>query len=198
MWSLWFVPLIVIIFGAVALVSLVLLCFKKFRNKRWVGGLLAAPFGCAAVPVLLSLLLVGIGNLTKQSDAGHYEEVFGYHTTITEDRMLANASGSENDREIYMRIEPTATELARLMQIPNLRLSDWSLETFKTRGDSKGFTWWVLSKNPDRMEPNYCPNAEVFEAPGFRGWREFRLARCDVSKNQWKGQFGLIFVIAAR
>jgi hypothetical protein len=198
MWSLWVVPLIGIIFVAVALTSLVLLCFKKFRSRRWVAGLLAAPFGCAALPLLLVMGLVGIANLTKQSDAQLYEEIFGYQPAITEDRMLANASGSDASREIYMRIEPTTAELARLMHVPNLRQSSWDLETFKTKGDSKGFTWWVWSKRQDRMDPNYCPEAEVFEAPGFRGWREFRLAKCDVSQNSWKTDFGLIFVMAIK
>ena len=196
MWSLWAIPLLAMLFlgGAVAALCCFLASGREKRPK--LGTLVAIPFGCVGVPIAGVVLLAVVGNLLQSSDAELYEEIFGYRSTIAEDRMLFDDFGSGRRREIYMRAEPTDAERKRLLAIPGAVQSAFTLVDFTARGDAHGFGWWLSG---DERSGNFCKSARILDAHGFRGWVEFRVAECldagsDFPASAGKGN---VYVIAS-
>jgi hypothetical protein len=141
-------------------------------------------------------MLVLIGNLTQSSDTALYEEVFGYRPAISEDRMLFDDTAAGQEREIFMRAEPTDAERKKLLLIPGAVKSDLTLDQFVARGESRGFTWWLSGTD---MYAGFCKSARVQDAHGFRGWREFRFAECLDAGSEFPASAneGKIYVIAS-
>jgi hypothetical protein len=129
------------------------------------------PFGCAALPIIGFVVLLGVSALLTKSDTQLYEEIFGYRPTIAESRMLFDDFGGHDAREIFMRAEPTTAERRKLMAIPGLAASGYRPEQFIARGREHGFGWW-LSDQED------CKTVRILDARGFRGWSELRFAEC--------------------
>jgi hypothetical protein len=188
MWGLWFFPLVALSFLIGAAVGLVWLFSRRKKRISSVAGAVALPFGCAAMPVAGLALLGAIGSALQKSDTQLYEEIFGYRPTITDDRMLFDDFGSGRGREIFMRAEPTDTERAKLLKIPGLVDSNYTFDQFVSRGTQHGFTWW--------MSPESCETARIFDAPGFRGWLDFRVAEClNADTEFWEPSY--IYVVAS-
>ena len=175
MWSLWVVPLLVALPLTGVVVALVWYFASPKGRRPRIGVALAVPLGCVSVPVIGVALLAAFGSLTKSSDTDLFEEMFGYRPTITEDRMLFDDFGGGENREIWLRVETNDRERARLLAIPGLAASDLTLDQFIALGNRHGFMWWVSSNLHD---PEYCRTARILDAPGYRGWAEFRIARC--------------------
>ena len=123
--------------------------------------------------------------------------MFGYRPTIDEKRMIFDSFGEGADREIFMRAEPTDAERRRLLAIPGLVPSEYTLDAVVAQGNRHGFTWW-LSTEPHSSQ--YCQAARVREAPGFRGWTTFRIAECtDAGSDAFaEGRTRNVYVVASR
>ena len=77
MWGLWFLPLIILIFLVVGAISLILLLTGPPDRAGIKAALIAAPFGCAAMPIAGLLMLAAIGSRTQATDQEIYAEIFG-------------------------------------------------------------------------------------------------------------------------
>jgi hypothetical protein len=179
-----------------AVLALVWYVRRSKENRPNLGRAVAIPFGCAALPIVGLILLGLTGNLFQKSDEALAEELFGYSTTLTRDRMLFDDFGSGRSREIYMRAEMSDAERKKLLSIPNAVESELALEDFEARGASKGFMWWVKNDPEDR---NYCASALIRDAHGFNGWQEFHWAEClDAGTNfPQSSNAGQVYVIAS-
>ena len=197
MWTLALPFLFAALFAGGAVVALIwYLASDKDRRPR-LPILLALPAGCVAVPIVAVLIVVGLGIDLRTSDPELYAEVFGYRPTIDEKRMIFDDFGEGADREIFMRAEPTDVERRRLLAIPGLVPSEYTLGAIVAQGNRKGFTWW-LSTEPHSSQ--YCRAARVREAPGFRGWATFRIAECtDAGSDAFaEGRTRNVYVVASR
>lgn len=180
MWGLWFFPLITLCFFAGLAIAVVWFLVRAGVGKRpkphvAVATGIGLPLGCAALPVVAFIVAAAVSPLFQKSDAQLYEEIFGYATTLGEDRMLSNDQGRGANRQIFMRAEPAAAERAKMLAIPGLHASATTLDEFATIGTVQGFSWWMSNKP---QHPDLCRSARIHEAPGFRGWRDFRIAEC--------------------
>ena len=181
MWGLWFFPLVTLSFFGGLAVAVLWYLLRAHAGKRpnvpaAVAVGVAAPLGCAALPIIALVLLGAVSSLFQKSDTQLYEEVFGHEPALGEDRMLFNDFGNGTDRHIFMRAEPTSAEREKMLATtPPLRASEFTLNEFVALGARHGFTWWI-STDPQRNE--HCKSARIREAHGFRGWREFRVAEC--------------------
>ena len=180
MWGLWFIPLLKLSFCVGLAGAVVWYLLRAFAGKRpktpvAVAVVVAAPFGCAVLPVLVLTLLAAVAPLFQKSDTQLYEEVFGQPPPFGEDRMLFNDFGSGADRHIFMRAEPTRAERDKMLATSPLRASEFTLNDFVALGDQHGFSWWISA---DPLRDDHCKSARIREAHGFRGWREFRVAEC--------------------
>lgn len=129
----------------------------------------------------LIALVVGVALLTlspfvfRKSDKALYEEIFGFRTMVADQNMLFDDFGWGRSREIYLRIHLEGAERDKLLGLPGLRPSAMPQTTFIRRGGQHGFTWWMS------LDPSwgaYRPNARIYEADGFNGWKELRIAEC--------------------
>ena len=180
MWGLWFFPLVTLSFFGGLAVAVLWYLLRAHAGKRpnvpaAVAVGVAAPLGCAALPIIALVLLGAVSSLFQKSDTQLYEEVFGHEPALGEDRMLFNDSGKGAHRHIFMRAEPTPEEREKMLAIPTLRASEYTLHEFAALGAQQGFMWWIATepRSDDR-----CKSARIREAHGFRGWREFRVAEC--------------------
>lgn len=186
MWSLWFVPLVFAAFIVGGVIGFGALIVRRRQSGRWLDRrgltlLVGAPLGCAMLPIVAVLTLIGLNGVMQTSDAELYREIFGDAPTISDDRMLFDDFGSGRARAIYMRAEPSAEERARMLATPGLRRSAITVAVFESAGIARGFSWW---------EVRSCPDAAVHEANGFRGWRQFTLLDCPAQDK--------VYVIAVR
>jgi hypothetical protein len=196
MWGLWFVPLVVLLI-LVATASGLLWFFVSPKNRRpKITTVVAIPIGCAAILIIGLPLLAAFGSLFVKSDAQLYEEIFGYRPTLTEDRMLFDDFGGGSDREIFMRAEPTDAERKKLLTIAGSVESSFTLDQFIARGAQHGFMWWMSANS---REDGYCKSARILDAPGFRGWIEFRIAECLDAGTEFpaSANAGKVYVIAS-
>lgn len=175
MWALWLIPLVSGIFLVVSAASVAALFFKTNRTLPRISALVAAPFGCAVMPIFALITLSLIGSHFQKSDTQLYEQVFGYRPSITNDRLLFDNFGSGSDREIFFRVEPTASERRAILATPGLTASDFTLHQFVARGEQRGFMWWI---SDDPANPDFCKRARIHDVIGFRGWHELRIAEC--------------------
>lgn len=169
---------------------------SKEEKRPRLAKVVALPLGCVALPVAGVVLLAFAGNLLQKSDEALAEEILGYPTTLTDDRMLFDDFGRGASREIYMRAEMTEAERNRLLSIPNAVPSEWTLVQFEARGAVKGFMWWVQTA-PGSF--NYCASARIRDAHGYNGWQEFRFAECLNAGTEFPQSLnkGYIYVIAS-
>lgn len=175
MWGLWFVPLMELLLIIGIVFGVLWLFFSPQDRRTKIITAVAFPFGCAAVPVIGLLSLAAIGSFFQKSDTQLYEEIFGYRPTITEDRMLFDDFGDDEEREIFMRAEPTEDERKKLMAIPELALSGSTADEFIARAEEKGLGWWVSTNS---ALGNYCKKIQIYGAVGFRGWKYLHMAEC--------------------
>ena len=173
MWTLWFIPLLCMIFIGVAFLSLVAgVIWRPKRPAQWLG-LVALPFGCAALPVLALMLLVGLNALLQKSDAALCEEVWGFIPDMREDQMLSDDFGMWSNRWIYMRMEPSARDRQRLIDVT--RPSSVTSIQYDVMGEGRQFSWW----NTD------CAAPILREADGYRDWRMLVVLDCPEHQQMW-------------
>lgn len=180
MWGLWFFPLVRSCFyigAALAVLWYVLrvLTGKPPRFSVAAAVVVSTPVGCAALPVITLALLAAVSSLFQKSDTQLYKEIFGHEPPLTEDRMLFDNFGRGEDREIFMRAQPTGAEHAKMFAAAPLRASALSRNEFAELGARHSFSWWIAT-NPQPDDD--CKSPRIREAHGFRGWREFRIAEC--------------------
>lgn len=200
MWGLWFFPLIALIFMVVSGVSLFAAAvIRPKRPAAWLG-LVSAPFGCAAIPIVGFFILAGIASATRVSDREIYAEIFGYTPTLTEDRMLSDDFGSGDSRAIYLRAEITAAERQRLLRTPGLRPSDLTFAQANVTAYIHNFMWWIDNEQHgvpaeyiDRS--SQCPDPKIYEANGYNGWRHLTLIECPMPPEY---NHDYIYIVAIR
>ena len=195
MWALFLIPLMVMLFVVGIVIGLVwFFASPKQKRPNWFV-LITLPFGCAAAPVIGLIALSMLGSALQKSDLQLYQEIFGEGTTVAEQSMLFDDFGRDRTREIYMRIYPDGRESEFLLNLPGSTVSETTLDTFISRGDRHGFMWWP-SSDPDSH--NYCGSARIFDADGFNGWRELRIAECLDAGEEFPASTnrGAIYVIA--
>ncbi len=196
MFGLFLFPLLLLcLLGGVVLAGVRYLSRGK-ENRPSLAEFFAIPVGCAAIPIVGLVLLAIVGNLLQKSDEALAEEVFGYPTTLTDDRTLFDDFGSGRNREIYMRADMTEAERKRLLSIPTAVESEFTLAHFEARGAGKGFSWWVETHPEDW---NYCESARIRDAHGYNGWVEFRFAECLEAGTKFpqSSNKGKVYVIAS-
>jgi hypothetical protein len=98
-WGLWFGPHLALAFVVVIIISLLVLFSNDLGWLKKVAAAVAIPFGCAAIPIVGLMGLIAINAIFQSTDKELYEEIFGYEPTISEDRMLSNASGWRKNRK---------------------------------------------------------------------------------------------------
>jgi hypothetical protein len=200
MWTLWFIPLIAAILLIVGASAIAALCFKRNRTPRRIIALLAAPFGCAALPVAVLAGMSVIATQSAQSDPEAWAELFGFPATQNESTYLFDAFGSNSDRALYMRIELTEQTWQRIQRIPKLAPSPTSQTAFVAQGVARGFTWWLES--PDSPQAGFgetCETMRIWAADGYRGWGQFRIGECLGGHSQFAApKKRRLFVIATR
>lgn len=195
MWALGLLILTGLFFVLGTLIGLVWFFASPRQSRPKVITIVAVPFGCALIPVVGLTAMALLAPVFQKSDHALYQEVFGEGTTVPEQSMLFDEFGRGRSREIYVRINPNDAELEYLFSLPGLGASESTLSQFISRGDQHGFTWWITF-DPDY--PGYCPSARLWEADGFRGWQQLRIAECvDVgSEYPTTTNRGPIYVIA--
>ncbi len=198
MWVIWFGPVVVVCFLAGMTIAAVLLRLGKLRSPRSALGAVALPFGCAALPVLsLSLLSLGASAFAPGSTA-LYTQLFGAEPAAAPSpgRMLSDAFGDGSTREIFLRIDPAPAERARLMALPGLTRAAMTPEDFALRGTRHGLDgWWMRPASPgvmSRLPGTDCLSPKIYQADGFNGWHELRLALCEADR----GDTAPLFVAA--
>ncbi len=179
MWGLLLFPLLVAIFLGVALVAII--AALVFRPKRPLTrtGLLAAPFGCAALPLLAILSVAGMNSLLQKSDARLFQEIYGFVPEMREDQMLSDDFGTLSDRWIYMKLEPTADDRGRILAVAP-RQSGLTAEQFANHGRTHQFTWWDVQ----------CGVPDIRDASGYRDWQQLTVYDCPETNR--------VFIVAFR
>ncbi|WP_159981039.1 MULTISPECIES: hypothetical protein [unclassified Novosphingobium] len=184
MWVIWFGPMVVVCFLAGMTIAAVLLRLGKLQSPRSALAAVALPFGCGALPVLALALFSLAASIFGPDSLALYAELFGPDPSAVSSpgRMLSDAFGAGPTREILLRIDPTPAERARLMTLPGLTHSDMTPEDFAQRGAQRGLgNWWMRPASPGTInrEPGTdCLSPVIYQADGFNGWRELRLALC--------------------
>lgn len=179
MWTLWFIPLLGLIFVGTAVVAIVIaLVWRPRRPLQWLG-LAALPFGCAALPVLALMFLVGAGALLQKDDAALFREVWGFTPDMREDQMLSDDFGIWSDRWIYMRMEAGPRDRQRMLDVA-LRRAAMTPEQFANFRQSHGFIWWDTA----------CDAPDIRDASGYRDWQWLLVLDCP--------ERGLLFFVAFR
>lgn len=184
MWVIWFGPMVVVCFLAGMTIAAVLLRLGKLRSPRSALAAVALPFGCGALPMLALALFSLAASMFGPTNIALHGELFGPDPTPVSSpgRMLADAFGAGPTREILMRIDPTPAERERLMTLPGLTRTAMTPEDFALRGTRRGLiNWWMRPAMPgivSREPGTGCLSPAIYQADGFNGWRELRLALC--------------------
>lgn len=167
MWTLWFIPLLGLIFVGMVVVALLIAVIRRPRQPWQWASLFALPFGCAALPVLALMLLAGASALLQEDDASLFREVWGFAPDMREDQMLSDDFGGASDRWIYMRMEPSAHDRQRILAAAPRR-SDVTAEQFQHHEQTHGFIWWDTQ----------CAAPDIRDGAGYRGWRQLTVYDC--------------------
>lgn len=196
MWVIWFGPVVVVFFLAGMTVAAVLLRLGKLRSPRSALAAVALPFGCATLPVLALALLSLAASLFAPDDGALHAELFGAGPVPARDRMLFDAFGDGPTREVLLRLDPTPAERARIMALPGFAHATMTADSFAMRGIRHGLDgWWMRPTTPGitrRAPGTDCPSPAIYEADGFNGWRQFRIALCAADR----GDAPALFVAA--
>jgi hypothetical protein len=194
MWVLGLLILAIPLLLVGALASVIWYLVSPRGSRPNAKKLIAIPVGFVAVPLVVLLLAPAF----EKSDFALYDELFGAGTTVPKESMLFDEFGDGREREIYMQIFTDSREREFLFGIQGLTPSEMTRSEFADRGDQHGFTWWISSAPETAMEWDYCATARVFEADGFRGWKQFRIAECVARESELTSAVsrGPIYVIA--
>lgn len=167
MWGLWLFPLVVMIFLGALIAAIAFGIIA--RPKRWSIriALLAAPFGCAVLPIAALIFLGAAAAVFQKSDAQLFQEIYGFIPEMNESQMLSDDFGIWSDRAIYMRLEPTPHDRKRILDVAPKR-SDLSPEQFAALGNEQDFMWWDTE----------CKNPAIYDASGYREWRDLTVYDC--------------------
>jgi hypothetical protein len=161
------------IFVAMLVVAIVVaVVWRPKRPTQWLA-LTAMPFGCAALPIVGLMLLVGISALFQKSDASLFEEVWGFVPDMREDQMLSDDFGIWSNRWIYMRMEPSPHDRQRVINVT--RPSTVTPLQFDFTGDGRGLEWW----------DTHCAEPTLREADGYRDWRMLVVLDCPERREMW-------------
>jgi hypothetical protein len=186
MWSLWFIPLVMLSMLVGAGIGLATFLIRRRQTGRWANGwgiaaLFGAPLGCLALPFIGFGALILIGGWLQKDDTQLFVEIFGYRPTIAEDRLLFDDFGSGASRAIYLRAEVTPAERQRLLRTPGARPSVLTPAHIEQAGEARQFLWWDVDA---------CAAATVRNADGYRGWASLTLLDCPSQRQ--------VYVIALR
>jgi hypothetical protein len=166
MWSLWFIPLLASIFVGVLVVVVAILLFKRPKKPSIWLALLAAPFGCALLPIIGLLFLSVVVDLLQKSDRGLFNEIYGFNPEMGEGQMLSDDFGIWSDRSIYMRLQATPHDRERILAVADR--SFMATEEFEQLGHARQFSWWDTN----------CDQPKLFEANGYREWKTLTIYDC--------------------
>lgn len=173
MWTLWFIPMLGLIFVGMVAVAIVIAIVWRPKRPLQRLGLAALPFGCAALPVVALMLLAGLNAVLQKSDASLFREVWGFTPDMREDQMLSDDFGFWSDRWIYMRMEPSPRDRQRLIDVT--RPSNLTVAQFAGYGTNRQFLWWHTA----------CGAPVVREAPGYRDWSTLVVLDCPGQHQMW-------------
>jgi hypothetical protein len=204
MWVIWFGPLVVVFFLVGMTIGAVLLRLGRLRSPRAALAAVALPFGFAALPVLALALLSLAASLFAPDDHVLYAELFGSSSlpgpVPDRERMLFDAFGEGPTREVLLRLDATPAERDRLLALPGLTPAAMTPDDFALRGTRHGLDgWWMRPASPgvvNRAPGTDCLSPTIYQADGFNGWRELRLARCASDPGADRGDAPPLFVSA--
>lgn len=168
MWALWFIPLIGAIFLGVLFFAVVYAAVARPRKARVWALLIAAPFGCAMMPIAGLMLLSVLGSLLQSSDVTLFDEVYGFSPEMDDSQMLSDDFGIWSDRKIYMRLEPTPHDRERILAVTYGGVSGLTGDDFAALAAPHQFSWWHTN----------CENAVVYDADGYRDWKTLKVYDC--------------------
>lgn len=179
---IWFGPLVVVFFLAGMTIAAVMLRLGKLHTPRRALAAMALPFGCAGFPVLALTVASLSAAVSAPDDRAIFTELFGPGDTPDPKRMLSDAFGKDGSREVMLRLNATATERDRLLALPGLTIAATSPEDFALRGLRHNLDgWWMRPATPDSAQQDRgtaCFLPIIYQADGFNGWRQFRIAFC--------------------
>ena len=179
MWAFWLIPLLSLIFFGVLAICIAIAVIKRPKKiSAWVA-LGLAPFGCATLPVAAIMILGAVGALFQKSDAGLFQEIYGFVPEMREDQMLSDDFGTWSNRSIFMRLNVTPHDRQRILDVAP-RTSELSQDQFKIRGTIEGFSWWDTE----------CEKPQIYNADGYRGWQSLTVYDCPERQ--------ILFIVAFR
>jgi hypothetical protein len=167
MWGLWFFPLILTIFVGVLTAVVGYAAFMRPKKVRIWMALIMAPIGCALMPIIALIILVGVNAILQKSDSRLFQEIYGFIPEMRDDQMLSDDFGTWSNRSIYMRLEVTPPDRRRILDVAPRR-SDLTAEQFAIRGTIEGFMWWDTD----------CKQPTIYDADGYRKWQTLTVYDC--------------------
>jgi hypothetical protein len=196
MWILGLLIIAVPLLAAGGIASVIWYLASPKHSRPEAKRLIAVTIGFAIIPLGSLAVLSLVAQALQKSDHQLYEEVFATYTAAPDQAMLFDDFGRGKDREIYMRIFPDDGEREFLLSLPNANASSMRVDEFVKRGDQHGFTWWISADS--EWASDRCDSVRLFEADGFNGWKELRIAECRVGATGQSSaaQQGPIYVIA--
>ncbi len=180
------------------IVASIIAFFSKGGFKKNWRKFMLIPFGCTGVVILITAVIALFSWLLiepQDADQNRYQEIFGYSSTITNDRMLSNHQGTGQDRLIYMRAEVSETERDEILSIMGLQSSSKTVNDIVTSGKEEGFSWWLRGTTASET----CINGTVKDISNYNRWSSIVILYCpqDEKHTHYKvGRTDYIYIIA--
>ena len=167
--GLWIQPLLVILAMASVLIFIAGLIFMRPRTLRGWILLFAAALAPPLLPFLLFSTLWLYGQL-QPSDSQRYAQLFKFPTTMSEEQMIFNDSGSGAGRKVFMRARPDPNQRRQVMNLSILEPSTMRYEDVEALAEP-GLGWWVGLEE--------CRNPQIREARSALGWDRIVVMQCN-------------------
>lgn len=196
MYSLWLVPLTALIFIGVLVLVIILLASGRIKSWHGRAAAVAAPFGCAMLPLVGFMLLAVLSDLFTRQDTEYYADIFGPSPVAADDRLLIDELYSGDRHDVWLRAEMTDNGLRHMLALPGLQRDDDAVTMVRTSGRTRGLSgWWI----GDFGDP--CPDASGYSARATGKWDSVMLVVCPRPGNHVFGQLGptdMVYVAASR
>lgn len=196
MYSLWLVPLIALIFIGVAVLVIILMASGRIKSWHGRAAAVAAPFGCAMLPLLGLILLAGLSDLFARQDTEYYADIFGPSPTAADDRLLIDELYSGERHDVWLRAEMTDNGLRHMLALPGLQSDADAVVMVRTSGRTRGLSGWWIGEFGDP-----CPGAKGYSARSTGDWESVMMVICPRGQDHVFGQLGptdMVYVVASR
>lgn len=173
--SFFILPLATFGFVTGLIVAAIILFFGKNLKWKWPAAL-SALIGCMVLFPAGIFGLSGLLGTEQDADQDRFEEIFGYATSVPNERMLSNHSGSGQGRSIFLRIEATDGEKEKILNIPGRVKSHYTTENIIADGANRGFSWWLRDRGSFGQKS--CTQKKISDANGHNGWSALTILEC--------------------